>query len=116
MKLVILDENRNRQELLAKKLEEKNHKVVSCTNTSAFMNALNGLSCDRVIIDIESWRRGRSIYSFFNVESKLASTPILFCNASEGFTKLSARAQNEQDLVLTKPTTEEAILKSLEGI
>ena len=114
MKVIVMDESRKRNAQIANLLQRRKHQVTLCTGTNDFLGALGTVKVDRVLLNIDTWQRGNSVYKYFATANKLSSTPIVFYNAPENFSNLSARERNEEDRVLTKPVEAEAVVEALE--
>lgn len=113
MRVLILDESRKRLHQLQEILSSKRHEVYKCENTNDFMRLINEEKPDRLLLDMESWIRGRMIYSYFRFHRKLEGLPILFYNAPESFVALGGRRRHDLDRVLYKPADIEAIVEAV---
>lgn len=113
MKVMVVDELKNRNEKICSVLSEMNHEVVSCSTTNDFMTHIEDAP-EAVILDVDSWRRGNMIYSYFSFSKKLSSVPVVFFSAPEGFTTLAGRQRTQKDRVVHRPLDIDAIVSALE--
>ncbi len=113
MEMVILDDVKSRRTALAQTLEKSRHKVVQCATSNEFMNALSTISPGLFLVDVDTWRRGRSLYAYFQIGKKMERFPVLFYNAPQNFTAISDRARHEKDYVLQKPSEVGVIVEAV---
>jgi len=114
MKILILDDARTRRNELADKLRKKRNDVTSIYGSNDFIDAVEKSKCDFLVLDVESWRRGKPIYERFGIAKKLEKTPILFCNAPVNFSSLGERSKHPKDRVLATPTEADAVIAALQ--
>jgi hypothetical protein len=114
MKIIVMDETGKGNLHLTDLLQKKKHKVVSCPNSAAFLDALNDGGVERIMLNVESWQRGRAIYKLFDIPAKTGSVPVTFYNAPDNFTNIPARARNEKDRVLAADVQLDAVAESVE--
>jgi len=62
---------------------------------------------------MESWNKGKAIFSRFGIAKKLETLPILFYNASMNFSILHDRPRHGKDRILFKPTEVNAIVENI---
>ena len=110
MKIVVLDESKRRKEQIADLLEEKGHDVIVCSSSGEFMETIEASTPDKILLNIESWQHGKTIYNYFKFSKKMAETPITFYNAPENFTAIQDRNPNQGDKIYTKHTEIEEVL------
>jgi CheY-like chemotaxis protein len=115
MKILVVDETRARAAQLAELVRGKRHDAVCCSTSVELLDALQTGGARAVLLDMATWRKGKSINGYFGVARKLADTPIVFYNAPEGFSALPDRARLERDAVLPEAATVETIVESLAG-
>ncbi len=113
MKVLILDESRKRRATLSDRLSQRSHEVSGTSVSGEFMELVGKQGYDMVILDVESWQRGRSIYNYFGVGKRLASTPIIFLNAPENFVSVTERSRNEGDRVFHRPFDLDTVVDSV---
>ena len=113
MKLLLLDDFRTRRNELIDALQKKTYEVTACFSSNEFIVSLEREKFEMLLLDMESWNRGKSIYNQFGIAKKLENLPILFYNANMNFSMLNDRARNQKDRILFKPTEVEAIVTSL---
>ena len=114
MKILILDDTRNRRSQLADALQKKRFEVTACYSTNEFIGALEKQKYDEVLLDMDSWNRGKSIYTYFGIAKRLENLPIVFYNAAMNFSILNDRPRHGKDRILFKPTDADAVLNSLQ--
>ena len=114
MNILVVDEARVRREKLVKTVESKKHTAVACSGSNEFISAVQEGSVDRVLLDVNTWREGRSIYNYLGLARKLEKTPVVFYNAPEGFTTLGDREANEHDRVLPESLDIDTLVNSIQ--
>jgi DNA-binding NtrC family response regulator len=114
MKILLLDDYRTRRNGLVDALQKKRYEVTACYSSNDFITAIDKHKFDVLLLDMESWYRGKSIYLQFGVAKKLESLPILFYNANVNFSMLNDRARHQKDRILFKPTEVDAIVAGLQ--
>ena len=112
MKILVLDENKTRRIRLTEILEKKRHEVTACSQSNAFITAIEK-NFDTLLLDVESWNRGRAIYHYLGIGRRLAGRPIIFYNAPPEFSAIGHRPRNPKDKILVQPSEVEAIVAGL---
>jgi DNA-binding NtrC family response regulator len=113
MELLVFDEVKSRRTQIVEALEKKRYKVVHCSTSNEFLGAVTDSSPNLLLLDVDTWLRGRSMYSYFNISRKLEKTPILFYNAPANFVAINDRERNDRDYILQKPTEVDSILQAV---
>lgn len=113
MKIIILDDARVRRNDLTDKLRKKRNEVTPIYGSNDFIDALEKSKCDLLLLDMESWSRGKPIYERFGIAKKLENTPILFYNTPASFSALDERSRHPKDRILVKPTEADAVIAAL---
>ena len=113
MKIVILDETKKRKNAMAELLEEKGCDVVRCSASGEFMETIDSSTPDKIFIDVESWKNGRALYTYFKFGRKLCESPITFYNAPEIFNGIAERNPNQGDKVYKRYTDLAEVLGGL---
>ena len=116
MKVMVVDEVQARATELAGLLSAKDHDVVCCGGSCQFMDAVQEQGTKAIMLDVESWQKGRSVYEYFDIAHRLADIPMVFYNAPEDFSELQDRPRLDKDVILPKPATADAIAESLDGV
>ena len=116
MKLLIMDESANRTEQLSEVLKQKNFDVESCVISGDFMEQIESNMPDMLLLDVDTWQRGYSIYKYFDFLKKIDDLSILFYNAPENFVTISGRQKNDKDRVVKKPYDIDSIINMLEQV
>ncbi|MCU0608253.1 MAG: response regulator [Chitinispirillaceae bacterium] len=110
MKIVILDDTRKSRTALTDALSKKKKDVADCFSSNEFINAIEKGKIDLILMDMESWTKGRSIYNYFSIAKKLEDVPVLFYNAAPNFSVLEDRPRHAKDQILFKPTETVAVI------
>jgi DNA-binding NtrC family response regulator len=113
MKVVILDDTKKRRSDLADALHKKRVEVTTYYGSNDFINAIEKNKFDLLLLDMESWNRGKSIYTRFGTAKRLENLPIVFYNAPANFSVLYDRPRHLKDRILPKPTEADAVVASL---
>jgi DNA-binding response OmpR family regulator len=113
MNVLILDESRKRRANIADRLSQKNHSVSVSSISGEFLELMNQGAYDMVILDVESWQRGKSIYNYFGIGKRLSETPVIFLNAPDNFVSVSERPRNSGDRVFQRPFDLDAVVDSV---
>jgi DNA-binding response OmpR family regulator len=114
MKIIILDDTRQRRNQIVDTLQKKRFEVTACFSSNDFISAIEKQKFDLVLLDMDSWNRGKSIYNYFGMPKRLENLPILFYNASMNFSILNDRPRHGKDRILFKPTEAEAVINGLQ--
>jgi hypothetical protein len=77
------------------------------------MQPIDKQKINLILIDMDSWNKGKAVYSRFGIAKKLESLPILFYNASMNFSILHDRPRHGKDRILFKPTEVDAIVANI---
>lgn len=114
MKILILDDSRSRREQLKEAAEKLSHEVVACSTSNDFITNVEEFQPQVAAVDIATWKKGKSIYSYFHIGKKLEKIPVILYNTDEDTYFISERKGNEKDRILPKPTDIETIIDSLQ--
>jgi DNA-binding NtrC family response regulator len=114
MEVLILDDVKSRKVKLAETLEKRRYKVIQCGTSNDFLSAVSAASLPGLILlDFDTWHRGRSVYSHFQAGKKIEHIPVVFYNAPPTFVALNDRSRNEKDFVLQKPSEIDAVVDAM---
>ena len=113
MRIVLLDESRERSTQLTDLLKKAKHDVEWIRSTNEFMVRLEKTAPDRILIDGDAWRHGRAIYNYFGMGHKLENIPLTVYSASEGFAGLADRPKHSGDAVVPRAASIEAIVETV---
>jgi DNA-binding response OmpR family regulator len=116
MKIVILDDWKMRRNEMVEKLRKKRDEVTALYGSNDFIDTLEKSKCDVLLLDLESWNRGKPIYDRFGTAKKFETIPVIFYNAPSKFSALDNRTRHSKDRVLEKPTEIDAVVASLQEI
>jgi DNA-binding NtrC family response regulator len=114
MKILILDDTRKRRNQLTDALQKKRFEPTACYSTNEFISSLDKHKFDVVLLDMDSWNRGKSVYNYLGLAKRLENLPIVFYNAGMNFSILNDRPRHGKDRILFKPTEADAIINSLQ--
>jgi DNA-binding NtrC family response regulator len=112
MKVLILDDTRNRRNQLGEALQKKRYDVTALYGSNELIAALEKSKFDMMLLDMESWNRGKAIYGRFGIARRIESLPIVFYNAALNFTTLNDRPRHAKDRVFFKPSTVDTVVMS----
>jgi DNA-binding NtrC family response regulator len=113
MELLILDDLKSRMAKLTETLEKRRYKVVQCSTSNDFISAVANSTSGLILLDFETWHRGRSMYSYFQVGKNIENIPVVFYNTPPNFVALSERSRHEKDYVLQKPAEVESVIDAV---
>lgn len=113
MNIVILDEYKKRMLQLSEILEQKGFKVKKCSCSGEFMDTVSECGPDALILDTESWLRGRVIYNYFNFIKKMSDYSVIFYNAPENFTGISNSISRYNEKIFKRKTDYDTIVEAL---
>lgn len=113
MDIVVLDDLKSRKTKLAEILEKHRYKVVQCGTCNDFLACVNASPPGVILIDFDTWHRGRSMYSYFQIGKKIEHVPVVFYNAPPNFVTLPDRGRHEKDYVLPKPSEVETVVEAI---
>ncbi|MFP4162697.1 MAG: hypothetical protein ACLFQB_03010 [Chitinispirillaceae bacterium] len=113
MKVLVLDDGHKRVAQMLEEMEKKNIEAVDCSTSNCFLDSLNTSQFDSLLMNVETWEKGRSIYEYFGINQKLENTPIVFYNADETFSSLNNRTPHDRDQVLYKPSDVDSVVGAL---
>ena len=114
MKILLLDDSRKRRVQIKEAVSQNQHKLLDCSTSNDFVSSLENDSPELVLLDMETWRKGKSIYNYFRISKKLENIPIIFYNAEEDSYFIPERNRHEKDRVLSKPTEVENIVETMQ--
>ncbi len=114
MKILILDDTRNRRNQLADALQKKRFEITACYASNDFITIIEKNKFDMLLLDMESWNRGKSIYNYFGIARRLEKLPIVFYNAAANSSALNDRPRHAKDRFLFKPTEADAVIAALQ--
>lgn len=113
MKIAMLDGTRVRKTQLQELLVKNKYDVTACRNSNDFLNVVTEGNADILLIDMETWSKGKSVYNYFSVPKKLEKKTVVFYNAEEGFSALPERTNNEKDQIVRKPSELQAVVDAI---
>lgn len=112
MKVLIHDDSKKRRSIISGLLEKKRYEVTACNKSNDFINSLEK-KIDVLLLDVDSWKRGKALYNYLGIPRKLSSIPIIFYNAPTEFSAIESRQRHEKDRILPKPLNPENLIASI---
>jgi DNA-binding response OmpR family regulator len=110
MKILVMDDTRKRRNQIKEEIVKKGHEVTECFTSNEFMNRIGENKAELILLDADTWKKGKSIYNYFRIAKKMENIPVVFYNSEDDNMAIPERSGNERDLVLSKPTEIEAVL------
>ncbi|MBD3320328.1 MAG: response regulator [Chitinivibrionales bacterium] len=114
MEILVVDDSRKRQGILCGMLEKKGTSISCCSSSNDFISVVDESAPDRIVLDLDTWRKGKGIYNYFGFAGRLSGIPIVFFNAPENFSTLQGREPHEQDRILRHPTEVKDLVSVIE--
>lgn len=112
MKILLMDDTRSRREQIIE-LVGRQHTVNSCCTSNDFINEVTDNEYDMIMLDMDTWKKGSSIYHYFRVGKLLEKTAVLLYNTDSDTPCLPDRARHENDRILPKPFEMESLVESV---
>jgi len=69
MNVLLMDDTRKRRNQI-NELLSKQHKVTDCYSSNEFITLIEEGSFDIVVLDMDTWSKGSSIYHYFKIGKK----------------------------------------------
>jgi DNA-binding NtrC family response regulator len=113
MKILILDDVKSRKNEMVAALEKNKNKVMVCSSSNEFINAVEDTSIGCVCLDYDTWRKGRAIYGYFNIPKRMERTPVVMYNSPAHFNTIINRTKHDKDRMLPKPTEPFALAEAV---
>jgi|GEM_PF-758309 len=104
MKIIIMDDTRKRRDELKQAIEKHYKNVLAFYSSNDFISSIDESIPDLILLDMETWKKGKSIYNYLKIGKKLENTPVILYNAEEDMYFVQDRSRHEKDRVLQKPT------------
>ena len=112
MKVLLMDDVRKRRHQI-KDLLTKQHTVAECFTSNDFIEQVQTENYDMVMLDMDTWKKGSSIYHYFRIGKHLEKLPVVLYNTEEDAPYLPDRARHENDRILPKPFEIESLVESV---
>lgn len=113
MNIIVLEESKGQKEKFLELLEEKGNEVTGCLASGDFMESVESVMPDLIIMNVQAWQHGLAIYTHFNFVEKLEEIPIIFYNAPDNFPGITDRAQCQEDKIYHNEIEVEVIVNEL---
>ena len=112
MNVLLMDDIRKRRHQI-KDLLTKQHSVVECFTSNDFIDQVQTDDFDMVVLDMDTWKKGSSIYHYFRIGKHLEKLPVVLYNTDDDAPYLPDRARHENDRILPKPFEIESLVESV---
>lgn len=112
MNILLMDDTRKRRSQI-KDLLTKQHTVTDCCTSNEFIGEVQKEGYDLLMLDMDTWRKGSSIYYYFRIGRLLEKLPVLLYNTDDDTPCLPDRARHENDRILPKPFEIESLVESV---
>lgn len=109
-----MDDLKSRRAQVRDAAEKLSHEIIDCSTTNDFITNIEENNPQMLVVDMDTWKKGKSIYNYFHIGKKLENLPVVLYNAEEDTYFISDRTRNEKDRILPKPTDIETILDSIQ--
>lgn len=80
------------------------------------MTAVESEKPNLALLDMGTWKKGKSIYNYFRVGKKLENVPVILYNAEEDAYFITDRARHDKDRILSNPTEIETIIDTVQQV
>ena len=114
MKVLIMDGQEKRRDQIKDAIEKNQHEVIDCYSSNDFMVNVQENEPGLLVLDMDTWKKGKSIYNYFRVGNKLENLPIVLYNAEEDTFFIPDRDRHEKDRILPKSTDVETIADTVQ--
>lgn len=115
MKILLLDDVKKRKQQIKDGMQKK-HEIIDCLNTNDLMTAVETVKPDLALLDMATWKKGKSVYNYFHVGKKLENVPVVLYNAEEDAYFIADRTRHDSDRILSNPTDVETIIDTVQQI
>lgn len=112
MTILLMDDTRKRRSQIMDLLS-KQHSVVESFTSNDFIEQVQSDTFDMVVLDMDTWKKGSSIYHYFRIGKHLEKVPVVLYNTDDEAPYLPDRARNENDRILPKPFEIESLVESI---
>ncbi|MBN1577821.1 MAG: hypothetical protein JW913_14770 [Chitinispirillaceae bacterium] len=112
MRILLMDDLRKRRNQI-KDLLARQHSVVDCCISNRFIDEVQKEGYDLLALDMDTWKKGSSIYHYFRIGKLLEKMPVLLYNTDDDTPCLPDRARHENDRILPKPFEMESLVESV---
>ena len=112
MNILLMDDTRKRRNQI-EELLSKQHSVVGCFSSNDFIEEVQKNDFDMVVLDMDTWNKGSSIYHYFRIGKFLEKMPVILYNTDDDTPYLPDRARHENDRILPKPFELESLVESV---
>ena len=67
MKVLLMDDVRVRRNHIKDAASKLNHEVTDCFSTNDFISIVEDSVPELLILDMDTWRKGKAIYNYFRI-------------------------------------------------
>lgn len=112
MNVLLMDDTRKRRSQIIE-LVSKQHTVTECFTSNDFIDHIENGNFDLVMLDMDTWTKGTSIYHYLKIGKKLEKWPVTLYNSDDDTPYLPDRTRHENDRILPKPFEIESLVESM---
>jgi len=112
MNILLMDDTKKRRNQI-RDLLARQHSIVDCCTSNDFIVEAQKEGYDMLMLDMDTWKKGSSIYHYFRIGKLLEKLPVLLYNTDDDTPCLSDRARHENDRILPKPFEIESLVESV---
>ena len=112
MNILLMDDTRKRRNQIVELLS-KQHSVTDCYSSNDFLQEIEKDTYDMIVLDMDTWKKGSSIYHYLRIGKLLEKLPVLLYNTDEETPYLPDRTRHENDRILPKPFEIESLVESV---
>lgn len=113
MKILLMDDSKQRRSKIKEDVAKINKDVTDINSSNDLITNIENGKADLILLDSDTWKKGKSIYNYLRISKKLEKTPIVFYNVDEETITIPDRAKNDKDVVLSRPTEVETIVDAV---
>ncbi|MBN1307442.1 MAG: response regulator transcription factor [Chitinispirillaceae bacterium] len=112
MHILLMDDTKKRKKQIIDLLARR-HSVVDCCTSNHFIGEVQKGGYDLLMLDMDTWKKGSSIYHYFRIGKLLERLPIVLYNTDDDTPCLPDRARHENDRILPKPFEMESLVEAV---
>lgn len=116
MNVLLMDDTLKRRATIKEAIEKSKNKVNDCYSSNDFITFLENEPPDLVVLDMDTWKKGKSIYNYFRISKKLENIPVVLYNAEEDANFVPDRSRHDRDRTLSKPSELDTIVDTIQQI
>jgi len=110
MKILVVDDVKQKGTKIAEALTQEQHDAQFVNAANDFLTILNEDTPERIVLSLDAWNSGKSIYNYFEITGMLENIPIVYYDTPDEFSGLPSRPAHNKDRVLSKEATVEQVI------